>query len=75
MTVTLYGKPNCVQCSATERALTNAGIVYDKIDVTQDEVAYDFVVGLGYQQAPVVYAGQENHWSGFRPEKIESLVA
>ncbi len=74
MTVTLYGKPNCVQCSATERALKNAGIDFDKIDVTQDEAAYDYVVGLGYQQAPVVVAG-EKHWSGFRPEEISSLVA
>ena len=74
MTVTLYGKPNCVQCSATERALTNAGVAFDKIDVTQDPTAYDYVISLGYMQAPVVVAG-ENHWSGFRPEKIESLVA
>ena len=75
MTVTLYGKPNCVQCTATERALKTAGIDFDKIDVTQDEQAYDYVVGLGYQAAPVVVVGDDNHWSGFRPEKIAALAA
>ena len=29
--------------------------------------------GLGYKQAPVVIAG-EDHWSGFRPDKIGALV-
>jgi len=30
--------------------------------------------GLGYQQAPVVVAG-EDHWSGFRPDRIKAVAA
>lgn len=34
--------------------------------------ARDYVMALGYLQAPVVVAGEE-HWSGFRPERIKDL--
>lgn len=73
-TVTVYTKPACVQCNATERALTKAGIAFNKVDVTEDPAARDYVLALGYLQAPVVVAG-ESHWSGFRPDRISALKA
>lgn len=73
MTVTVYSKPACVQCTATTRALTQKGIDYDVVDLTKDEQAFTMVQGLGYRQAPVVVAG-DDHWAGFRPDKISTLV-
>lgn len=70
--ITVYSKPNCVQCSATYRALDKKGIEYQKIDVSQDPKSLEFIRSLGYAQAPVVVTGQ-NHWSGFRPDKIAVL--
>tara|TARA_Y100000590_G_scaffold252746_1_gene283838 strand:- start:65290 stop:65451 length:162 start_codon:yes stop_codon:yes gene_type:complete len=49
------------------------GIPYSLIDITKDEQAYDKVKKLGYMQAPVVIS-EEDHWSGFRPDKIGSLA-
>ncbi|MDQ1179926.1 redoxin NrdH [Rhodococcus sp. SORGH_AS_0301] len=72
-TVTVYTKPACVQCKATYRALDKVGIEYDVIDISQDPEARDYVMALGYLQAPVVVAG-EDHWSGFRPDRIKTLV-
>lgn len=72
MSITVYSKPACVQCTATTRALTARGIDYDLIDLTEDSAAMEMVTGLGYRQAPVVVAG-ENHWAGFRPDMISSL--
>ncbi|MDO4254550.1 MAG: glutaredoxin-like protein NrdH [Kocuria sp.] len=72
MSVTVYSKPSCVQCNATYRALNKNGIDYAVVDVTEDQAAYDRVVSMGYQQVPVVVAG-EDHWSGFRPDKISAL--
>lgn len=72
-TVTVYTKPNCVQCTATKRALTKAGIAFDLVDITADDAARDYVVSLGYQQAPVVVTA-DDHWSGFRPERIKALA-
>lgn len=74
MTVTVYTKPACVQCTATYKALEKQGIEYDVVDITEKPEARDFVLALGYQQAPVVVAGTENHWSGFRPDRIKALA-
>lgn len=74
MTVTVYTKPACVQCTATYRALDKEGIEYSSVDISEDPAARDFVMALGYLQAPVVVVGDE-HWSGFRPDRIKSLVA
>ncbi|WP_321342932.1 glutaredoxin-like protein NrdH [Breoghania sp.] len=72
MTITVYSKPACVQCTATTRALDQRGVAYDLIDLTRDDDAMEKVQSLGYRQAPVVVAG-EDHWSGFRPDKIGAL--
>ena len=70
-TFTVYTKPNCVQCTATFKALDKAGIAYAKVDISVDAEARDYVMALGYLQAPVVVAG-DDHWSGFRPDRIKA---
>ncbi|QDC10762.1 glutaredoxin-like protein NrdH [Oceanicola sp. D3] len=72
MTITVYSKPSCVQCSATTRALDARGLPYEVVDLTEDAGAMEHVTGLGYRQAPVVIAG-EDHWAGFRPDMIGRL--
>ena len=74
MAITVYTKPSCVQCTATYRALDNKGIEYEVRDLSIDENALDAVKALGYLQAPVVITDEE-HWSGFRPDKINALAA
>ena len=74
ITITVYTKPSCVQCTATYRALDAKGIEYEVRDLSTDEAALQTVKDLGYLQAPVVVAGAE-HWSGFRPDKIQQLTA
>lgn len=73
MTITVYSKPACVQCTATTRALDAKGIAYHVIDLTEDAEAMTRVTDLGYRQAPVVVAG-EAHWAGFRPDMIARLA-
>ncbi|GAB3752416.1 glutaredoxin-like protein NrdH [Zhihengliuella flava] len=73
MTVTVYTKPACVQCNATYRALDKKGIVYQSVDISQDADALERVRALGHMQAPVVVTDAD-HWSGFRPDKIEELA-
>lgn len=72
--ITVFSKPACVQCTATTRALDARGLAYDVVDLTRDPEALDRVTALGYRQAPVVIAG-EDHWSGFRPDRIGALGA
>ncbi|HEY0214060.1 MAG TPA: glutaredoxin-like protein NrdH [Paenirhodobacter sp.] len=73
MTITVYSKPACVQCTATTRALEARGLTFEVVDLTQDSEAMEKVVSLGYRQAPVVVAG-EAHWAGFRPDMIGRLA-
>lgn len=74
MSITVYSKPNCVQCDATYRALKKHGLEYDVVDISVDAEALQTVKALGYQQAPVVFAGGD-HWSGFRPDRIKAIAA
>ncbi len=50
-----------------------AGLAYETVDITLDSEARDYVMALGYLQAPVVVAGND-HWSGFRPDRIKALA-
>ena len=72
MTVTVYTKPACVQCNATYRALDSKGIEYRSVDLSTDPNALDVVKAMGYMQAPVVVTDND-HWSGFRPDKIAAI--
>ncbi|AKE39800.1 Ribonucleoside-diphosphate reductase class Ib glutaredoxin subunit [Corynebacterium camporealensis] len=74
MSITVYTKPACVQCNATKKAMDRAGLDYDLVDISLDDEARDYVMALGYVQAPVVVAGSE-HWSGFRPERVKALAS
>lgn len=72
-TITVYTKPACVQCNATYKALDKNNLPYKVVDITEDAAARDYVMSLGYLQAPVVVAG-DDHWSGFRPDEIKKLA-
>jgi len=74
MSVTVYTLPSCVQCDSTKRMLQRNQIEYSEIDMSQDPVALEMVKTLGYTAAPVVVSGQE-HWSGFRMDKIQAISA
>lgn len=74
MTVTLYTLPSCVQCDSTKKVLQKNKISYNEIDLSVDDSAMEMVKALGYASAPVVIAGEE-HWAGFRPDKLSALAA
>lgn len=73
MSITVYSKPACVQCTATYRALDQRGISYSVVDISEDADALAMVRNLGYLQVPVIMTG-DDHWSGFRPDKINMLA-
>lgn len=71
--IKVYTKPSCVQCNATYRDLDKRGIEFQKIDISRDVEALEYTKSLGYMQAPVVVT-ENDHWSGYRPDKISELV-
>jgi glutaredoxin-like protein NrdH len=64
-----------VQCNAVFRALDKLRIEYRRVDISVDPDAREYVMALGYLQAPVVYAGPDDHHSGFRPDRLRELAA
>ena len=74
MSVVVYTLPSCVQCDSTKRMLERNNIEFETVDMSQDADALEMVKALGYSAAPVVIAG-EDHWSGFRLDKIQALSA
>lgn len=73
--VTIYTKPGCVQCNATKRKAEEKGIPFVMVDVTEDADAMALVKELGYLQVPVVTTESGEHWSGYRPDLLDSLAA
>ncbi|KRE28283.1 glutaredoxin family protein [Agromyces sp. Soil535] len=75
--LTVYSKPNCGPCMATYRALDAKGIPFEVVDLTATPAAIAYVTEeLGYTQSPVVVdnTDEQNHWSGFRPDRIDALL-
>lgn len=74
MTVTVYSKPACPQCDFTKKHLDTLGVPHTVVDVTTDYTALDRVRAMGYSSLPVVVVG-DDHWSGFRPARLDMLVS
>jgi glutaredoxin-like protein NrdH len=74
MNVTIFTKPNCVQCEATKRWLDRENVTYSTVDLSQNADAMHKILDLGYTSAPVVITDTDS-WSGFRINKIQDLIA
>ncbi|PPI88949.1 NrdH-redoxin [Candidatus Pantoea edessiphila] len=72
MSITVYIKNNCIQCNATKNALNLKGINYRLIDLDIKPEVIENLKYLGYHQIPIVITDND-HWSGFRPDKIANL--
>lgn len=67
--------PDCMRCVLTKRLLTEKGVRFLEVDIRSNDAAREYVVDdLGYTEAPVVVVTDEDHWSGFRPDKLDALA-
>ena len=74
MKVTVYTKPNCVQCDATKRWLTKNDIPFDTKDLSESEDLIKLFTDKGFMSAPIVETDVLGTWSGFRVSKLEALI-
>lgn len=72
--ITVYSKPNCMQCDFTKRFLDQHNLEYTAVDVMQDSEALARVQALGFQSLPVVVADGIEPFFGFRPDILEKLA-
>lgn len=67
--------PECIRCLLTKRLLAEKGVRFLEVDIRSNDAAREYVVDdLGYTEAPVVVVTDEDHWCGFRPDKIDALA-
>lgn len=71
--VTVYSKPDCMQCNFTKKWLKERNIPYTELNVKEDEEALSKIKEMGYQAVPVIVTETEN-WYGFQPDKLAKLV-
>lgn len=69
-TVKVYTQPNCSQCEATKRKLTEKGVEFEVRDITDED--REKFSQMGFRSAPIVDTG-EDIWAGFRPDKLMTL--
>ncbi|UQY43358.1 glutaredoxin-like protein NrdH [Mixta hanseatica] len=73
MLITIYTKNNCMQCTATKNMMDKLGLPWQLVNLDEEPAALEDLKALGYRQLPVVMA-DEDHWSGFRPDKLIRLT-
>ncbi len=72
--VTVYTKPNCMQCNFTKKYLSEKEIEFQTIDVTESEEALAKIKGMGFQAVPVIVAENEEAFYGFQPDRLAKLA-
>lgn len=74
--ITVWTKPNCVQCTAVKRRLTDAGVPFTERDLTAPEHEKDLehFKGIGYATAPITEHGIVAV-PGFVPAEIDLIIA
>lgn len=75
LTVRVYTKPACVQCTMTKTLLDSLDVPYVEADI-EDPQTVAACKELGFLAAPVVAAGEsaDDMWSGFQPHRIKALA-
>lgn len=71
--VTVYSKPDCMQCNFTKKWLKERNVSYTELNVEEDEEALSKVREMGYQAVPVIVT-ETDSWYGFQPDKLAKLV-
>ena len=73
--LTVYSKPNCIQCEMTKMWLNQNKIQFETVDVSEHPEKLEEIKLNGLQQLPVVTLDKyfENAWSGFNVDRLEEL--
>lgn len=73
--LTVYSKPNCIQCEMTKIWLDQNKILYDTVDVIEHPEVLEEIRSLGFQSMPVVTLDENfnNAWVGYNLDRLLEL--
>ena len=77
--LTVYSKPNCMQCEMTKIWLNQNKIPFETVDTKANPEALELLSHYGWQTLPVVAIDDElsdesKAWAGFQIDKLEALL-
>ena len=77
--LTVYSRPNCMQCEMTKMRLKQNDIPFEAVDIEANPGALELLKHYGYSSLPVVAIDDElsdesKTWAGFQIEKLEALL-
>ena len=55
--ITVYSKDNCPFCDRAKQLLSNRGVEYTEINVSQNPEAREFLIEQGLRSVPQIYRG------------------
>lgn len=73
--LTVYSKPNCIQCEMTKIWLDQNKIPYDTVDVIENPEALEEIRLLGFKSMPVVTLDKnfDNALVGYNLDRLLEL--
>lgn len=73
--LTVYSKPNCIQCERTKMYLDQNKVEYENVDVIENPEALEEIKSLGFKSMPVVTLDKnfDNAWVGYNLDRLEEL--
>ena len=74
MSITVYSKNGCAQCKATKKWLTDRGLDYEEVNVSDHPERIAEVKDLGFNGLPVTKSG-DLVFQGFNIPKLNELKA
>jgi glutaredoxin-like protein NrdH len=76
MSITVWSKPNCVQCKAVYRAFERvAGLSYTVKNLPDFPEKLQEFIDQGFTAAPVVEAEGFATFAGFNPDAVKAIIA
>ena len=73
--LTVYAKPNCIQCEMTKIWLDQNKIPYDTVDVIENPESLEEIRLLGFKSMPVVKLDKnfDNAWADYNLDRLLEL--
>ena len=76
--LTVYTRPNCGFCTSAKNYLSNLEIQFSEVNVQEDEVARQRLLTEGHRTLPVILAGEEvmyGGWKSLRTMRKEEIIS
>lgn len=53
--LTVYSKPNCPYCDKAKHLLTTANVMFDTVDIAENQQARQWLMEQGHRSVPQIY--------------------